>query len=81
MLSDVNNLIMDYLVTEGYPSAAAKFATEANIEPRAESSCIEERVQIRESIHRGDLQAAIELINELNPEVSLRAPALRFEFP
>ncbi|KIW90736.1 uncharacterized protein Z519_08519 [Cladophialophora bantiana CBS 173.52] len=60
---------MDYLITEGYPSAAEKFAAEANIQPKADFSCIQERVQIRESIHRGDLQAAIELINELNPEL------------
>jgi len=67
--TDVNNLIMDYLITEGYPSAAEKFAAEANIQPKADMSCIQERVEIRESIHRGDLQAAIELINELNPEL------------
>ncbi|KAH0844346.1 hypothetical protein AYO21_00816 [Fonsecaea monophora] len=67
--SDVNNLVMDYLITEGYPSAAEKFAAEANIQPRTDFSYIQERVQIRESIHRGDLQAAIELINDLNPEL------------
>lgn len=78
---DVNNLIMDYLVTEGYPSAAEKFATEANIQPKADLSCIQERVQIRESIHRGDLQAAIELINELNPEVSRLAAQSPSWFP
>ena len=61
---------MDYLITEGYPSAAEKFASEANIQPNANISGIQERVQIRESIHRGDLQVAIELINELNPDVS-----------
>jgi hypothetical protein len=78
---------MDYLITEGYPSAAEKFAAEANIQPKADLSCINERVQIRESIHRGDLQAAIELINDLNPEVSqlscLPAPStfmIRFRF-
>ena len=61
---------MDYLITEGYPSAAEKFAAEANIEPKADMAGIEERVQIRESIHRGDLHMAIELINDLNPDVS-----------
>lgn len=71
MNSDVNNLIMDYLITEGYPSAAEKFAMEANIERRTDHSFIDQRVKIRESIHRGDLQQAIELINDLNPEVSL----------
>jgi glucose-induced degradation protein 8 len=73
MDSDINNLIMDYLVTEGYPSAAQKFAAEANIQPRADFESITERVEIRESIHRGDLQTAIEKINELNPQV--RAPS------
>ena len=61
---------MDYLITEGYPSAAEKFAMEANLGPRDDDTFINERVQIRDSIHRGDLQQAIELINELNPEVS-----------
>lgn len=60
---------MDYLITEGYPSAAEKFAAEANIQPKTDLKSIQERVQIRDSIHRGDLQEAIELINELNPEV------------
>lgn len=61
---------MDYLITEGYPSAAQKFAAEANIQQKADLTAIEERVRIRDSIHRGDLQQAIELINDLNPEVS-----------
>lgn len=71
---------MDYLITEGYPSAAEKFAAEANIQPKADFSFIQERVQIRDSIYRGDLQAAIELINELNPEVSSFPPPVPASF-
>lgn len=67
---DINFLIMDYLVNEGYPSAAQKFALEANIQPRALVDCIQERVQIRNAIHSGDIQRAIESINELNSQVS-----------
>lgn len=67
--SDINNLIMDYLITEGYPSAARKFAMEANIQPKTDLESVQERVEIRESIHRGDMQTAIEKINELNPQV------------
>jgi hypothetical protein len=63
---------MDYLITEGYPSAAEKFAMEANIDRRPDHSFIEQRVQIRDSIHRGDLQQAIELMNDLNPEVGAK---------
>ncbi|ETN41907.1 uncharacterized protein HMPREF1541_03846 [Cyphellophora europaea CBS 101466] len=68
-LRDVNNLIMDYLINEGYPSAAEKFAMEANIEQPPDDSNIQLRVQIRDAIHRGDLQQAIELIGEASPEL------------
>jgi hypothetical protein len=60
---------MDYLITNGYPAAAKKFAIEANIQPRVDIESIEERVEIRTAIHSGNIQTAIEKINELNPEV------------
>ena len=60
---------MDYLVNEGYPSAAQNFALEANIQPRADIESIQERVEIRNAIYGGDIQTAIEKINELNPQV------------
>lgn len=62
---------MDYLITNGYPAAAKKFASEANIQPRADVEAIQERVEIRTAIHSGDIQAAIEKINELNPQVRI----------
>ncbi|KAI9798043.1 MAG: hypothetical protein M1835_005046 [Candelina submexicana] len=65
---DINLVIMDYLVNEGYPAAARKFALEANIQPAEDFESIQERVDIRNAIHRGDIQTAIESINELNPQ-------------
>ena len=62
---------MDYLINEGYPSAAQKFAKEANIQPSADAAAIQQRVDIRNAIHAGDIQSAIENINELNPQVGL----------
>ena len=67
---DLNAVIMDYLISEGYPSAAQKFAHEANIAPMLDVESIQERVEIREAIDAGDIQTAITKINELNPEVS-----------
>lgn len=67
---DINFVIMDYLINEGYPSAAKKFAIEANIQPAADVESIQERVEIRNAIHAGDIEKAIERINELNPQVS-----------
>ena len=65
---------MDYLITNGYPAAANKFATEANIQPGVTDligqESIQERKDIRIAIHAGDIKTAVEKINELNPQVS-----------
>ncbi|WEW57768.1 hypothetical protein PRK78_003235 [Emydomyces testavorans] len=67
--TDINFLVMDYLVTNGYPLAAKKFALEANIQPQADIESIQQRVDIRNAIYSGDIQTAIEKINELNPRI------------
>lgn len=68
--SDINALIFDYLTTEGYPSAAAKFSKEANLRPRQEEESLRARRQIQHSIHSGNIQEAVEALNELEPQVS-----------
>lgn len=67
--SDINLLILDYLTMEGYPLAAAKFSKEANLQPRQEDQAVKARQEIKNSIHQGDMQKAIEALNELDPEV------------
>lgn len=69
---------MDYLISEGYPSAAQKFALEANIQPKVDVESIEGRVEIRNAIYGGDIQTAVEKINELNPQVLDQDSALHF---
>ncbi|BDD55769.1 hypothetical protein MAP00_001256 [Monascus purpureus] len=69
---------MDYLITNGYPAAAKKFAAEANIRPRVDFESIQERVDIRTAIHSGDIKTAIEKINELNPQILDENPSLHF---
>lgn len=70
---DLNYVIMDYLVREGYPCAAEKFSDEANIQLTIDLESIQERVEIRNAIYGGDIQSAIEKINELNPQVCFAA--------
>lgn len=72
--SDINYLVMDYLITNGYPAAAKKFAVEANIQLKTDLESIQERVEIRTAIHSGNIQLAIEKINELNPQVRRNLP-------
>ena len=71
MCSDINFVIMDYLVSEGYPRAAEKFAKEANIQLSLEEESIQSRVEIRQAIHAGDIDTAITRINDLNPQVCM----------
>jgi len=71
---------MDYLVTNGYPAAAQKFALEANIH-QVDVESIQERVEIRTAIYSGDIKAAIEKINELNPQVRITPPFTLLLFP
>ena len=71
--SDLNKLVLNYLISEGYASAAVKFSEEAGITPKISTDCIGDRIQIRSAINRGDIKDAIRMINELNPEVSFQA--------
>ncbi|KAF1846637.1 uncharacterized protein K460DRAFT_367383 [Cucurbitaria berberidis CBS 394.84] len=76
--TDINFVIMDYLVSEGYPSAAEKFAKEANIQLPLDEESIQSRVEIRRAIHAGDIDSAITKINDLNPQILDTDPALHF---
>jgi glucose-induced degradation protein 8 len=60
---------MDYLVVEGYKSAAEEFSREANIMPAVDFDSIGSRMEIREALQRGDVDEAITRVNDLNPEV------------
>ncbi|KAF8213132.1 CTLH/CRA C-terminal to lish motif domain-containing protein [Mycena galopus ATCC 62051] len=65
---DLNRLIMDYLVIEGYKSAAEEFCAEANLMPPVDFDSIESRMDIRDALQRGDVEGAIARVNDLNPE-------------
>ncbi|EJD55366.1 hypothetical protein AURDEDRAFT_50351 [Auricularia subglabra TFB-10046 SS5] len=69
---------MDYLVIEGFKSAAEEFSREADISPAPDFESIQSRMTIREAVQRGDVQDAIERVNELNPEILDTNPALYF---
>ncbi|KAF2645373.1 hypothetical protein P280DRAFT_441792 [Massarina eburnea CBS 473.64] len=76
--TDINFVVMDYLISEGYPRAAEKFAKEANIQLPLEEESIQARVEIRGAIHAGDIDTAINKINDLNPQILDTDPALHF---
>jgi glucose-induced degradation protein 8 len=65
----INDLILDYLTMEGYTLAAAKFSKEANLPPQQDTSTIQARQGIISLIHAGQIDQAIESLNDLDPEV------------
>ncbi|KIY65144.1 lish motif-containing protein [Cylindrobasidium torrendii FP15055 ss-10] len=76
--ADLNRLVMDYLVIEGYKSAAEEFSQEADIAPPVDFENIESRMTIREALQRGDVEDAVTRINELNPDLLDTNDALSF---
>ncbi|KAK5118183.1 hypothetical protein LTR85_008163 [Meristemomyces frigidus] len=67
--SDINWVIMDYLVSEGYPGAAEKFAQETNLPSPVDNASIRDRVRVRSAIHSGNVKEAIQMLNEIDPDI------------
>jgi len=67
--ADMNRLIMNYLVTEGFKGAAEKFRIESGIQPSVDLDTLDERIKIRDAIQNGKIQEAIQLVNNLHPEL------------
>ena len=77
---DLNKLVMNYLMIEGYKDAAEKFAQEANLNPEHfDMTAIEDRMVIRNAIQNGYIDEAIEKVNDLDPEV-IKNRAARIDF-
>ncbi|EEB97584.1 hypothetical protein MPER_03066, partial [Moniliophthora perniciosa FA553] len=55
-----------------------EFAAEASIPPQVDVDSIESRMRIREALQRGDVESAIDRVNELNPEILDTNPSLYF---
>lgn len=61
---------MNYLVIEGYKDAADTFSQECGLKPNVDLDSIQDRMEIRNAIQSGDIENAIERVNDLNPDVS-----------
>ncbi|CAG2181681.1 unnamed protein product, partial [Oppiella nova] len=76
--SELNLLIMDYLMAEGFKEAAERFKCEANIDAekinemvgiRETNEQIDERISVRMAIEDGRIREAMKLINDYYPEL------------
>ncbi|KAG2232213.1 hypothetical protein INT48_003903 [Thamnidium elegans] len=66
---DLNQLVMNYLVVEGYKDAAEQFSSESGLAPTVDLQSIQERMDIRHAIQSGDVDTAIDLILDTNPHL------------
>lgn len=76
--SELNLLIMDYLISEGFKEAAERFKIEAGIEMSKvgdeglsfeSAEDIDKRIEIRAAIEDGQVSRALKLINDYYPEL------------
>eukprot|EP01100_Stratorugosa_tubuloviscum_P008432 TRINITY_DN351_c1_g1_i1.p1 TRINITY_DN351_c1_g1~~TRINITY_DN351_c1_g1_i1.p1 ORF type:complete len:249 (-),score=104.93 TRINITY_DN351_c1_g1_i1:637-1347(-) len=66
----LNELIMNYLVVEGFKDAAECFQKESGTKPAVELSSIENRLNIRLAIQRGEILNGIAKIVDLSVQTS-----------
>ncbi|XP_066341607.1 protein GID8 homolog [Miscanthus floridulus] len=64
---DMNRLVMNFLITEGFVDAADKFCIESGTQPEIDLATITDRMEVKRAIQSGNVQEAIEKINDLNP--------------
>ena len=55
--------------TEGFKEAADKFRMESGVQTNVELDTLDERIEIREAIQKGQIEEAIALVNNLHPEL------------
>ncbi|XP_057472237.1 protein GID8 homolog isoform X2 [Actinidia eriantha] len=75
---DTNKLVMNFLVTEGYVDAAEKFRMESGTEPDIDIATITDRMAVKKAVQSGNVEDAIEKVNDLNPEILDTNPQLFF---
>ncbi|CAN1327090.1 Protein GID8 homolog [Linum perenne] len=75
---DVNKLVMNFFITEGYVDAAEKFGRESGTQPGVDIRTIADRMAIKNAVLCGNVEEAIEKVNDLNPEILDTNPQLFF---
>nr|CDS31651.1 bloom syndrome protein [Hymenolepis microstoma] len=82
--NEINRLILEYLIVEGYKDAAEKFQLEIGIEePLSEvhstGASLKERMEIREAVLSRRIEYTIDRVNQLWPELFENNPYIYFQ--
>ncbi len=76
--AETDKLIMEYLVKEGFKDAVLSFQKESGIDPGVDMKMLDEQIKIREAVGSGSIQNAVELVNDVDPEILDTNPKLFF---
>lgn len=76
--AEINKIIMEYLVKEGFKDAVLSFQKESGVEPGVDMAMLDDQIKIRGAIESGAIQDAVELVNDIDPEVLDTNPSLFF---
>jgi hypothetical protein len=75
----LDQVVMDYLVREGFKEAALNLASEANVTPPPyDTTLMDQQTAIRNAVEKGDIPQAMEMVNDLEPEILDSNPKLHF---
>jgi len=66
---EMNKLVMNYLVQEGFKDAAERFRLESGVEPGPQLDLLDDRIKIREAVQNGQIDDAISMTNDLHPDI------------
>ncbi|CAL9105215.1 unnamed protein product [Musa textilis] len=75
---DVNKLVMNYLVTEGYAETADKFRIESGTEPDVDLATVFERRAVLSAVESCYVKEATEKLNSLDPMILVMNPQIGF---
>ena len=76
--AEINKIIMEYLVKEGFKEAVLSFQKESGVEPGVNMAMLDDQIKIRGAVESGAIQDAVELVNDIDPEVLDTNPSLFF---
>ena len=67
--SEINNVVMEYLVREGFKQTAQHFEQDTGVDPGIDQSVMDSQIEIRRAIESGNVQTAVESVNDLDPGI------------
>ena len=76
--AEINKLVMEYLVKEGFKDAVLSFQSESGIDPGVNMDMLDDQIKIRAAVEEGSIQDAVELVNDVDPEILDTNPKLFF---